>query len=124
MVDEAGQPLVVPLCYATDGRAIYSALDEKPKRVRPAALARVRAIRAHPAVTLVVDDYSEDWTHLAYLLVRGEAAFLDPGGVEHGQAVVLLRAKYPQYRTMSIEAQPVLRLRPARSTFWTARPAS
>ena len=29
-----GRPSVVPICYASDGRAIYSALDEKPKRVK------------------------------------------------------------------------------------------
>ncbi len=31
-VDEAGQPLVVPICFALDGETLYSAVDSKPKR--------------------------------------------------------------------------------------------
>lgn len=119
-VDAAGRPSVVPICYAVDRRAIYSALDEKPKRVAPEALRRVRNLLAHPDVALVVDDYAEDWTQLAYLLVRGRADLLQPGAPDHAAAVALLRAKYPQYRAMAIGAQPVIRIRPARSTFWTA----
>src|SRR5215469_8376288 len=72
-VDAANHPSVVPLCFATDGVAIYSALDDKPKRVPPEELRRVRDIRVQPEVALVVDDYSEEWAHLAYLLIRGPA---------------------------------------------------
>ena len=54
--DADGRPSLVPICYADDGRAIYSALDQKPKRVAPAALQRVRNLRAHPEVALLVDD--------------------------------------------------------------------
>ena len=30
--DERGRPHVVPVCYAFDGRRIYTAVDRKPKR--------------------------------------------------------------------------------------------
>ncbi|HWE62836.1 MAG TPA: TIGR03668 family PPOX class F420-dependent oxidoreductase [Chloroflexota bacterium] len=121
-VDADGHPSVVPICYAVDRRAIYSALDEKPKRVAPQDLRRVRNLRAHPVVALVVDDYAEDWTRLAYLLVHGHADLLLPDAPDHAAAVALLRAKYDQYQTMAIEAQPVIRVLPTRSTFWTASP--
>ncbi len=119
-VDAAGHPSVVPLCYATDGTAIYSALDDKPKRVPHEELRRVRDIRAHPEVALVVDDYSEEWAHLAYLLIRGLAEVLAPGGDEHAHAVALLRARYPQYRQTPIQERPVIRIQPLRTRFWRA----
>ena len=117
-----GRPSVVPICYASDGRAIYSALDQKPKRVAPAALKRVRNLLAHPEVALLVDDYAEDWSQLAYLLVRGHATLLEPGTPEHAAAVALLRAKYAQYRAMAIEAQPIICIRPTRGYLWKGSP--
>lgn len=121
-VDEAARPVVIPICFAVDGQAIYSALDEKPKRVAPQDLRRVRNIVAHPDVALVVDDYSEDWTRLSYLLVRGHAQLLDPLTPDHAVAVDLLRAKYVQYQTMAIHEQAIIRIRPVHRTFWTAAP--
>jgi PPOX class probable F420-dependent enzyme len=121
-VDAAGLPSVVPICYAGDGAAIYSALDEKPKQVAPAALKRVRNLLARPDVALVVDDYAEDWSRLAYLLVRGRAELLEPGTANHTAAIDLLRARYPQYHRMAIEARPVIRVRPTAARFWSAAP--
>jgi coenzyme F420-0:L-glutamate ligase/coenzyme F420-1:gamma-L-glutamate ligase len=123
-VGAEGVPSVVPICFAADGRAIYSPLDEKPKRVAPTRLKRVRNLLAHPEVALVVDDWSEDWSRLAYLLVRGRAELVEPGSEEHAAAVALLRAKYPQYRTMAIETRPVIRIEPTRARLWAADPRS
>jgi coenzyme F420-0:L-glutamate ligase / coenzyme F420-1:gamma-L-glutamate ligase len=120
--DPDGRPSVVPICYASDGRAIYSALDQKPKQVAPVALKRVRNLLAHPEVALLVDDYAEDWSQLAYLLVRGHAALLEPGTPDHAAAVALLRAKYAQYRAMAIEAQPIICIRPTRAYLWKGSP--
>ncbi len=122
-VDAAAHPSVVPICYAGDGRAIYSALDEKPKRVAPTRLKRVRNLLERPEVALVVDDYDEDWSRLSHLIVRGRAALLEPATAEHARAVALLRARYPQYRAMVIEAQPVIVVRPVSARFWSAAPA-
>jgi len=57
-------------------------------------------------VSLVIDDYSEDWSRLAYVLVRGLAEAIEPGGrhaSEHERAVDLLREKYPQYGGMAVD---------------------
>ena len=44
--DATGRPLVVPVCFVFDGDALYSAVDDKPKRTRN--LRRLRKIgRAH-----------------------------------------------------------------------------
>ncbi len=120
-VDVRGQPHNVPVCFALlDGR-IYIAIDEKPKRVAPERLRRVRNVQANPAVCLVVDDYDEDWSRLAWLQVRGQATLVeDPA--ERAAALAALRARYPQYRAMALEARPLLRITPQRWVDWRATP--
>jgi PPOX class probable F420-dependent enzyme len=117
-VDEQGQPFVVPICYAFDGQVFYSALDEKPKQVAPTRLKRVRNILANPRVGLVIDEYDEDWSRLAYVQIRGQAALVQPGTEEHAAAIGLLRAKYPPYQTMAIERQPVVKMTPEHVSAW------
>jgi len=118
-VDELGRPHVVPVCYAWSEDALYTPLDEKPKRGDPASLRRVRNIAANPAVCLTVDRYDEDWSRLAWLQVRGRAALVeDPG--ERARALAALRARYPQYRTMDLESRPLIRIAPLRFVAWSA----
>lgn len=121
-VDPRGHPQVVPICFAVHAGSIYSALDEKPKRVPPTRLRRVRNLIKRPAVGLLVDDYSENWDDLAYLLIAGRAALIDPGQPEHATAILALREKYPQYATMAIETQPVIRIIPTAAHHWAGRP--
>jgi PPOX class probable F420-dependent enzyme len=117
-VDRNGVPSLVPLCFADDGVAIYSALDAKPKRVAPTDLKRVRNLCENPNMAFLVDDYAEDWTRLAYLTIHGLASLVEPGTAEHTRAVALLRQKYPQYDTMPIEEQPVIRIEPTSAKSW------
>lgn len=98
----------MPVCFASQGDYIYIALDDKPKSVAPTRLKRVRNILANPHVSLLVDTYSEDWSRLAYVQVSGTAALEEPGSLRHTDAVSLLREKYPQYRSMGIDRQPVI----------------
>ena len=99
--DARGRPLVVPVCFAFDGRACYSAIDAKPKRDPSRALRRVRNITENPRVALVVDRYDEDWSRLRYVIVEGTATILTAGD-EFARAIDLLRKKYPQYRAMGL----------------------
>jgi PPOX class probable F420-dependent enzyme len=112
-----GRPHVMPVCHACDGRFIYSALDQKPKRIPVARLRRVRNIQANPQVALVVDGYDQDWRRLWYLLVTGAAELLETGE-EQARAVALLRAKYPQYRQMDLQASPVIKVTPESAVAW------
>ena len=68
----------------------------------------------------MVDDWDEDWTRLAWILVRGSAHVLsDPAA--HATAVGLLRARYPQYRAMMLDdpaRNPVVRIDPTRVVLW------
>jgi coenzyme F420-0:L-glutamate ligase/coenzyme F420-1:gamma-L-glutamate ligase len=116
----AGEPHVVPVCYAYAPGSVYIALDEKPKDVPPARLKRVRNILENPNVALVADRYSEDWSLLAFVMVRGRAQLLEPDEEEHAAAVRLLRGKYHQYEKMRIEDNPVIAIRPSRASSWGA----
>jgi PPOX class probable F420-dependent enzyme len=118
--DAAGQPHVIPVCYACDGQAVYIALDAKPKTVAARQLKRVRNVLDNPRVALVIDHYSEDWRELAYVLIRGTARLLDPGDPTHAQAVALLRERYPQYQAMPIDEQPVIAIHAERVVSWEA----
>ena len=117
--DAGGAPFVVPVCYAFEGERIYTAIDLKPKRVGGRALKRVRNILENPQVALVIDDYSEDWSELAYVMVRGVADLIE-SGEERQRAEHLLRQKYQQYETMLQPGCPVIRITPERVISWSA----
>lgn len=118
--DASGEPHAVPVCFAYTSGAIYIALDEKPKDVPPARLKRVRNILENPKVALIADRYVEDWSLLAFVMVRGVAEVVEPGADEHSAAVRLLRGKYHQYESMKIEENPVIAIRPERAASWGA----
>ncbi len=115
--DAAGRPLVVPVCYAFDGERVYSAVDAKPKGTR--LLRRLRNIADNPHVSLVVDEYDEEWTRLRYVIVEGRADVLT-GGPEFARAVDLLVAKYPQYRALHLsrDSGALIRIAPDRILHW------
>ena len=117
--DQTGQPLVVPVCYVFDGRACFSAIDAKPKRVAARELRRVRNIAENPRVSLTVDRYDEEWSRLCWVIVQGRADILTDGS-ERASAVDLLLAKYAQYRVMGLdrEATTVIRIAPEKALCW------
>lgn len=116
-----GAPHVVPLCFALDGDILYFVIDAKPKRRTGTGLQRMRNLLENPRVALVIDDYDEDWSRLAYVLVRGHAAVVDDAA-ETRRALTSLRAKYPQYRAMPLDGaeHPVVRITPERVHVWRA----
>ena len=115
-----GSPHIVPVVYAYDGKRIYIALDDKPKRVAPLRLKRARNIGANPRVSLLVDRYSEDWRKLTWVRVDGVARILQRGNA-HAAAIKMLRAKYPQYRKMKLETRPVIEITVKRVASWKAK---
>jgi PPOX class probable F420-dependent enzyme len=117
--NQKGRPHVIPICFAFDGRELYSPIDEKPKIASPLLLKRIRNIRVNPHVSVVIDRYDDDWKRLAYVLVTGRAKLL-LRGPRHERAVLLLRKKYPQYRRMAIHERPIIRITPTRWKTWGA----
>jgi PPOX class probable F420-dependent enzyme len=119
-----GRPRLVPIVFAVDDDEpllIYSAIDEKPKAVRdPLLLARVRDITARPAVSLLVDNWSEDWTQLAWLRLGGRAHLVEHDDRLRQRALALLRERYPQYAAQRLEQRPLLAIEIDTVTGWRA----
>lgn len=116
--DAAGHPTVVPVCYAFDGEYFFIALDEKPKSVDARRLKRVRNIEARHEASLLIDQYSDDWSQLGYVLIHGRAEVAFPDHALYAHAHVLVRARYIQYQTMALEALPVIVITPERVSAW------
>jgi PPOX class probable F420-dependent enzyme len=119
-LDAKSRPHIVPVCFAYDGKLFYTAIDEKPKRVRPERLSRLQNIRAVPRVALLIDEYDEDWTQLWFILIRGKAKLIPKSAhKEHTWAIRKLRAKYLQYaQGMLADDAPIIRITPERTTSW------
>ena len=108
-----GRPHLVPVTFALDGDTIVTAVDHKPKATT--SLQRLRNIEAHPVASVLVDHYDDDWSRLWYLHIRADAHIESPAAPA---AIALLRARYPPYRTMSIESHPLIRLTPTHTHLW------
>lgn len=116
--DKDGNPTLVPVCYAFDGTYFYTPLDEKPKRVEQTQLLRVHNIQTRPQVSLLIDQYEDDWSRLGYVLVHIQAQIIAPDHEQHPHALLLLRERYVQYHSMQLERFPVIMLTPQRVISW------
>ena len=112
-----GQPHVVPIVFAFDGRRLYTPLDQKPKRVEPKELKRVRTLLVNPRVAIVADTYDENWTNLGWMLITGTAEVLETGE-RHATGVRLLEEKYDQYRDMPLGNRPLIVVTPIHVARW------
>jgi PPOX class probable F420-dependent enzyme len=117
LLDAEGRPRVLPVTYAVVAGAVWSAVDDKPKRRPGAELARVRWVRERPQAALTVDRYDEDWSRLAWVQLLGVASVLDVAGHEH--VLDALAARYAPYRERR-PGGPLLRLAPERAICWRA----
>ncbi|HEX9831237.1 MAG TPA: TIGR03668 family PPOX class F420-dependent oxidoreductase [Thermodesulfobacteriota bacterium] len=119
--DKMGRPLVVPICYVFDGKNLYTPIDKKPKRVAVKKLKRVRNILENPNISIVIDDYYEDWNKLSYAIVQGRAELIE-SGEEYQRSLRLLCDKYAQYVNMNLPALnlPVIKVVPERILLWGA----
>jgi len=98
--DRNGLPHLVPVCFVVLDERLYSIIDATPTR-RATSMTRLRNIAENPAVAVLVDEWSEDWARLAWVMIRGQAAVNDDPG-DYAGAVAALRAKYVQYRDMTL----------------------
>lgn len=114
-----GEPHVIPFCYACDGQHFYFVVDHKPKRHTGKPLKRIRNMMENPQAALVVDDYADDWTRLAYVMVRGTTALVEDRA-EYDRALALLRKRYPQYRSMDLRFghNAMVRITPTKVNAW------
>ena len=115
LVDDRGTPRVLPITFALKDGAVWSAIDDKPKRRPGEDLARVRWLRQRPAFGLTVDRYDDDWRRLAWVQLIGTAAVIDAGG--HPDVLDALAARYAPYRDRRPRG-PLVRLAPQRAVWW------
>jgi PPOX class probable F420-dependent enzyme len=115
-VSARGEPHLVPVCFAIIGDSLYITIDEKPKRT-DIPLKRLRNIAENPEIAVTLDRWDEEWSRLAWVMLRGRAEILTDG-LEHDAAQDRLRARYPQYRRMDLAPLPVIALRIRRATHW------
>lgn len=117
-----GTPRLVPITFVFVDSCLYAPIDEKPKKVAdPRDLARVHDIAARPRVSVLVDAWDEDWSHLGWLRLQGNARLIDPIGEsepEHANALRLLREKYPQYKSHALETRPIIRIEVDQARSW------
>jgi PPOX class probable F420-dependent enzyme len=116
--DAAGRPHVVVITFAVEGDMIYTAVDRKPKS--GTNLKRLRNVEENPRVTVLTDEYSEDWDRLWWARADGRAAVL-AGEREIAEPLRLLAERYWQYREAP-PTGPVLAITVERWSGWTAAP--
>ena len=112
------EPHLVPVCFCLSHNTLYITVDEKPKRA-DIPLKRIRNIQQNPMVAVTVDRWDEDWSRLAWIMLRGRAEIL-ADGEEHDRAQNQLRLRYPQYHAMNLAPLPVIAVRIKRATVWGA----
>jgi PPOX class probable F420-dependent enzyme len=118
LLDDELSPRVLPVTFVLHESALWSAVDEKRKRRRGRALARVRYLEQRPRAALTVDHYEADWSALAWVQALGNVDVID---VELAPAALrALCAKYDQYRERP-PAGPLLRLHAKRFICWRAK---
>jgi PPOX class probable F420-dependent enzyme len=113
----------VPIVFARSGGRLWSPVDGKPKR--GAELTRVLNLRAHPEVSLLIDEYSSDWRQLWWIRIEATAEVLQPAStdeLEVSAALEALEAKYPQYASVPVLRAPptLIAFEPGRTVSWTA----
>jgi PPOX class probable F420-dependent enzyme len=113
--DADGRPHPVPVTFAVTESRLVIAVDNKPKTTRN--LRRIRNITANPAVSVLVDEYDEDWSALWWARADGEASVLTEAD-RMAQPLSLLVAKYQQYQR-SRPPGPVISIEVTRWSGWS-----
>jgi PPOX class probable F420-dependent enzyme len=114
--DAAGRPHVVVATFAVEGDTVYTAVDQKPKS--GTNLKRLRNVAENPRVTMLADEYSEDWDRLWWARADGRAVVLT-GEREMAGPLRLLASRYWQYREAR-PTGPVLAVTVERWSGWAA----
>ena len=97
-----GEPHVIAVCPVFDGEST-AYVDIGPDYVT------ARNIKADPRVTVLIDEYSDDWNQLKGVLLRCRAEPVS--GPEQDQAWERIRLKFPRYEEIGWEPRLTLALR-------------
>ncbi len=119
-IDSEFKPHLVPVVFVFDGNHFFIPLDEKRKTAKPEKLKRIRNIQDNPNVTLLIDEYSEDWTKLAFVMIQGKAsvATKEEGNIQVREAYKKLMTKYLQYQKVSVGEMCII-ITPKKVASWS-----
>lgn len=105
-VSAGGEPHLVPVTFAASTDTVVIAVDHKPKSTK--SLKRLRNIKATGRVSLLVDEYDDDWSRLWWVRVDGTAHVIE-NEPERTRLAERLRDRYEQYREQ-LPSGPVIRV--------------
>lgn len=97
-----GEPHVIPVCPVFDGEAIYVDVGDRS--------ATASGVRDSGRVTVLIDEYDDDWSKLRAVLLKCRARELS--GDEKDGAWERIREKFPQYSSVNWEPRLTLALEP------------
>lgn len=119
-IDSEFKPHLVPVVFVFDGSHFFIPVDEKRKTAKPEKLKRIRNIQDNPNVTLLIDEYSEDWTKLAFVMIQGKAsvATKEEGNIQVREAYKKLMTKYLQYQKVSVGEMCII-ITPKKVASWS-----
>lgn len=108
------RPHLVPVVFCELDGALFVPVDGKPKS--GTRLKRLRNIERNPAVALLIDRYSDDWSDLCWTRLDGRAEIVATDDRIRGA----LEAKYPQYEHVQI-GTTAIRVTIERIASWSAK---
>lgn len=118
-IDSEFKPHLVPVVFVFNGNHFFIPVDEKRKTAKPEKLKRIRNIQDNPNVTLLIDEYSEDWTKLAFVMIQGKASIAtkEEGNIQVRQAYKKLMIKYLQYQKVGLGERCII-ITPKKVASW------
>ncbi len=119
-IDSELKPHLVPVVFVFDGNNFFVPIDEKRKTAKPEKLKRVRNIQHNPTIALLIDQYDEDWTKLAFVMIEGEASIANKseGNIQVRQAYKKLMTKYIQYQKVGVGEMCII-ITPKKLASWS-----
>ena len=122
-VDSECKPHLIPVVFVFDNYSYFIPIDEKTKRSRPEKLKRAKNIQQNSNVTLLIDDYNENWRKLYFIMIQGKASIIGGKKLEQNELLLLEKAhkllsdKYLQYQKIGI-GEYVIRIIPQKVITW------
>lgn len=122
-VDSECKPHLIPVVFVFDNYSYFIPIDEKTKRSRPEKLKRAKNILQNSNVTLLIDDYNENWRKLYFIMIQGKASIIGGKQLEQNELLLLEKAhkllfdKYLQYQKIGI-GEYVIMIIPQKVITW------
>ena len=119
-IDSEFKPHLVPVVFVFDGNHFFIPVDEKRKKTKPEKLRRIKNIQVNPNVALLIDEYSEDWSRLAFVMIQGTALVVKSrpqADIQLKHALKELTTKYTQYQKIRT-GEMCITIKPEKVASW------